>query len=481
MTDALPHDDAVERALLGSVLLEPHRALDVASLPVTAFYSERHRVIFRGIAQTIAMHGTTDLVLLFRHLSDTSQVKAAGNASYLAQLHSGAWTAANIKHYAGVLRDLEARRDAIVGAEAAGRMAQTEGVEAVRAAFATLTRRLDLESVHPFSCLDLAAAARGEIPEIPWIVEGWLGRGDATLFGGEWGTGKSLIALDLALAVVSGEPWLGRINVARAGPVLYLDEENNPVNATRRLSRMIAGRDLDQDTAARLPLVYGTKNRIKLDVAAGYATVERLIVEREIRVLILDSFIRFGRLNANKNDELAKFFDECISPLIGRYGLAVVMLDHMRKPNADDDKTDIAHRITGGADKSGFADNVWVIHGKRDETSRTFEARKNRWEDTLPPPMTTKWEVSEDEVSARITAKDAALDAETAILATLLDAGGQGIYATDLFEAAERRSIPKRTAIRTIKRMVRRGAATKLPLPGKRVKYYLADVAPNPT
>jgi RecA-family ATPase len=306
------------------------------------------------------------------------------------------------------------------------------------------------------------------------VVDGWLGLGDATLFGGEWGTGKSLIALDLALAIASGGDWLGRIRVAQKVPVLYLDEENNPVNATRRIARMIAGREMDPDSAAGLPLTYGTKNRIKLDVPAGYATIERLLVEKECKVVILDSFIRFGRLNASKNDELARFFDEAIAPLIGRYGCSVVMLDHMRKPNEGDDKTDIAHRITGGADKSGFADNVWVIHGKRDETTRTFEARKNRWEDTLQPPLTTTWEVSEDELSARITATDATLNAEAVVLGALLDAGSQGLFATELFDLAERRSVPKRTAIRTIKRLVRKGGATKLLLPGKRVRYSLA-------
>jgi len=479
MTESLPHDSAIERAVLGSILREPHRAYEVASLPITAFYSQRHRVIFRAIAQTVLIHQTTDLLLLVNYLRDSEALKDAGDVSYVAALHDGAWVAQNLGHYSRILRDLEARRDAIVGAAAAAETARKEGVEAVRAALASLSRRIDGAKEHPFQSLDLGVAARGEIPEIPWLVEGWLGAGDATLFGGEWGTGKSLVALDLALSIASGEAWLGRLAVPKALPVLYLDEENNPVNAIRRLSRMIAGRDIPPDTAAQLPLTYGTKNRIKLDVAAGYATIERLLVEKECKVLILDSFIRFGRLNANKNDELARFFDEAVAPLIGRYGISVVMLDHMRKPNQDDDKTDIAHRITGGADKSGFADNVWVIHGKRDDPSRTFEARKNRWEDSLPPPLTTTWEVSEDELSARITATDATLNAEAVILAALIDAGSLGIYATELFEAAGSRSIAKRTAIRTIKRMVKRGSATRLGLSGKRVRYYLQSLSPT--
>lgn len=467
--DTLPHDDRMERALIGCLLLEPERAYEVAHLPITAFYSTRHRVIFRAMADVLAARRACDLPILFNYLVETGKIGDAGEYGYIAELvteHS--WRAGNLKHYADIITDMATRRDAIVGAVETARIAREEGVEAVRAKLQELARSLDDKNEHPFRCLDVAAAGRGEIPDVPWLVEGWLGEGDATLFGGEWGTGKSLVALDLCVSLAAGVPWMERIHVSRPVPCLYLDEENNPVNATRRLGRLLMGREID---GSGLPLVYGSKNRIKLDNARGTATVERLIDQHGIRVLVLDSFIRFGRLNANKNDELAAFFDTAIAPMIGRYGVSVVMLDHMRKPGQDDDKSDIAHRITGGADKSGFADNVWVIHGKRDETSRTFEARKNRWEDTLPPPLTTKWEVSEDDKAARITASDATLNAETAVLVALMNAGPSGLYATEIFDECERRQVPRRSVIRAVKRMAQSGSITKETLPGRRVRY----------
>ncbi len=58
------------------------------------------------------------------------------------------------------------RRDAIVGAESAAATARSEGVETVRAAFATLARRLEFTAEHPFESLDMAAVARGETPEV---------------------------------------------------------------------------------------------------------------------------------------------------------------------------------------------------------------------------------------------------------------------------------------------------------------------------
>lgn len=49
-------------------------------------------------------------------------------------------------------------------------------------------------------------------PEREWIIENWLpcGFSTPTLITGDGGTGKSLLAMQLAIAVSRGEPWLGK-------------------------------------------------------------------------------------------------------------------------------------------------------------------------------------------------------------------------------------------------------------------------------
>ncbi len=55
------------------------------------------------------------------------------------------------------------------------------------------------------------------------LIDGVIAEGELTMFFGESGIGKSFAALDLALCVATGLPWLGR-NVAQ-GSVLYLPSE----------------------------------------------------------------------------------------------------------------------------------------------------------------------------------------------------------------------------------------------------------------
>ena len=47
------------------------------------------------------------------------------------------------------------------------------------------------------------------IPERPWLVHGWIPDRTVTLLGGDGGTGKSLLSLQLMAACALGRPWLG--------------------------------------------------------------------------------------------------------------------------------------------------------------------------------------------------------------------------------------------------------------------------------
>jgi hypothetical protein len=71
---------------------------------------------------------------------------------------------------------------------------------------------------------------------ISWLVEDLIPESSVTLLCGESGTGKSTLALALAGAVASGEPFLGRRTEHR--PVLYVDRENPLPVVRERLDRL---------------------------------------------------------------------------------------------------------------------------------------------------------------------------------------------------------------------------------------------------
>ena len=64
------------------------------------------------------------------------------------------------------------------------------------------------------------------LPPITWIWPGWLPRGMITLLGAAPGSGKSLLALDLANRIIQGTTFPdGQPVLHSGGPILYVDAE----------------------------------------------------------------------------------------------------------------------------------------------------------------------------------------------------------------------------------------------------------------
>jgi AAA domain/IclR helix-turn-helix domain len=70
----------------------------------------------------------------------------------------------------------------------------------------------------------LSRAQLRDLPEPEPLIDGVLDRRTMALLIGQWGSGKSFLALDWACCVATGKPWQGHA-VNPAGPVLYVAAE----------------------------------------------------------------------------------------------------------------------------------------------------------------------------------------------------------------------------------------------------------------
>ncbi|UYN92475.1 MAG: AAA family ATPase [Anaerolineales bacterium] len=89
---------------------------------------------------------------------------------------------------------------------------------AVFAAFPTSENRL-----HNNRFIFNAADAYQAPPQQDWCIEGLLSRRSLSILVGDPGSKKTLLALDLAVCLAMGKPWLGRHTLQC--PVLFIDEE----------------------------------------------------------------------------------------------------------------------------------------------------------------------------------------------------------------------------------------------------------------
>lgn len=101
-----PHDIDIEKSLLGAVLLHDSAWADVAmSVAVDDWFRDAHRRIFEGMRRLKDRGVAVDFELLRHELQAAGDLDAVGGPVYLASLVDGMPRAANIEHYAAVVRD----------------------------------------------------------------------------------------------------------------------------------------------------------------------------------------------------------------------------------------------------------------------------------------------------------------------------------------------------------------------------------------
>jgi hypothetical protein len=216
---------------------------------------------------------------------------------------------------------------------------------------------------------------------------------------------------------------------------------------------MLLGMDVDPDRAKQIPLRYLTRNRLNLEDPSRRAMIEQEIKDHRPALVVMDSMIRFARFKSeNDNAEIAAFFDRAIMPMIAKYGCSFVILDHMRKPGGgtkERESNDPAHRIRGGGDKAGVADEIWTLEGDRQTAVRTLSHRKTRW-DELQPDILTEWHKSDDGTRAWISAKEKLEEANGIITRFLASRGELGARTGEIVEYLGSLGIAKRSTERSL-------------------------------
>ena len=133
MTDLYvpPQNLEAEQSVLGAVLFS-NSALDEAisaGLKAADFFREDHRLVFAGMVDLLQNADPIDLVTLPEALRKTGTLEKIGGPAYLAQLADAVGTAANVKHYVGIVREKAALREIQRAAANAQDMVQDPAVD----------------------------------------------------------------------------------------------------------------------------------------------------------------------------------------------------------------------------------------------------------------------------------------------------------------------------------------------------------------
>lgn len=196
-----------------------------------------------------------------------------------------------------------------------------------------------------------------------WIIEPILPARRMVALYSAPKAGKSLLMLEIAVAIARGTEAIGTIP-ERPRKVLYVDFENDPRGDIRsRLEAM----ELAPDQLGNL--CYLTfPSLAKFDTAQGAADLMRHVEHYDCEVVIIDTVSRAILGEENENDTWLAFYRHT-GLALKRAEVACIRLDHSGK--------DRERGMRGGSAKSGDVDAVWRLTALGEDTIR-LECTDNR-------------------------------------------------------------------------------------------------------
>jgi hypothetical protein len=187
-----------------------------------------------------------------------------------------------------------------------------------------------------------------------WIVEPILPARRMVALYSAPKAGKSLLMLEIAVAVADGGEVLGA-RVEQPRRVLYVDFENDPRGDVRtRLEAMEIGPERLEN------LCYLTfPSLAKFDTAQGALDLMRHVEHYDCEVVVIDTVSRAVAGEENENDTWLAFYRHT-GLTLKQHGIACIRLDHSGK---DRDKG-----MRGGSAKYGDVDAVWRLTALNEDT-----------------------------------------------------------------------------------------------------------------
>jgi hypothetical protein len=207
------------------------------------------------------------------------------------------------------------------------------------------------------------------------LVEGLLSVGEKALLGGASKTNKTWMALDLALCVAAGIPWLDRS--CKQNEVLYVNFEVLAFYFQERLARVASARGIENLANDRLRIVNARGLAISGEDLG--APLQKHLDEINFRpkLIVLDPLYKMSSgLDENSAGDMAQVM-KAIEDIAARYGAAVVVVHHFSKGNQSSKSA--IDRVSGSGVLGRDPDVLLNLTAHEQEDCFTFEAtQRNR-------------------------------------------------------------------------------------------------------
>jgi hypothetical protein len=186
------------------------------------------------------------------------------------------------------------------------------------------------------SALDLLESP---LSPMPWVIDGVLPVGASILCGGP-ASGKTQLALNVALAVALGTDSLG--HVAQAGNVLFLALNDGRRRLQGRMKKLVAA--IGQPEGSRLQFITTTPDRRK----RGFHEIAMLLSQHRPRLIVIDDITRVYDNRRHANNWFEDFDGiGLLGELAHEHGAAILILAHTPPGRGSAEAVSVLKEVSG--------------------------------------------------------------------------------------------------------------------------------------
>lgn len=387
----LPVSLESESGVLGALLLDPADVFpkcERAKVTQFSFSDPQNAAIYRVVNDRVRRDEAIDASIIAEELRDAPEFKNANVFAKIVEITKEAPTTVHASYFIDRLRKHEIRRELIIAAAAASEEAYTSND--VEETTENLRRRIDFATQgprgqelwpEPVNAADFCAKP----PAIPAVlIDGILYTTGTMLISGPSKSHKTFSALDAAIAIASGEPWLGfRTTIA---PVLYLNLELQDFATAERLSKIASAR------GHRPPKDLHVWNLRGKSVTLDQLSVRLpgMLKKTSAKVVCIDPHYKVSAVSdmeENSNDAQGKLL-ATMEGICAKEGAALILTHHFAKGDAS--AKNAIDRASGGGVFARWGDVMLTFTPHEQDDAMTVEMALRNFAPV--EPFVVRWE-----------------------------------------------------------------------------------------
>lgn len=393
-----PHDSDAEQAVLGALLIDRETMTIVSEMIKSEyFYDSNHKDIFECMLSLYEERKPIDLVTLSSKLKKKRLYEKVGGSAYISSLANSVPTAANVEHYAQIVREKHVRRFLIHAGADMTEMAFTEDQDAqkvldkiegaifkisqehssggfihIKQALAESFDKLD--ELHK-SGEELRGVATGFV-DIDFLLSGFQDS-NLIILAARPGQGKTAFVINVAQYIAVNLKYpvgIFSLEMSKEEVVDRLLVSQADIDAWRLKTRKLSDEDFEKISVAMGELAEAP---LFIDDSPGISISEirtkarRLHLEEKLKLLIVDylQLVDPGRRFENRVQEVS-FISQSLKNLARELKIPVLAVSQLSRAveHRGEKKPQLADLRESGAIEQD-ADVVMFLYSKAEEFS----------------------------------------------------------------------------------------------------------------